>query len=859
MFKHTLNSLKTNTFIITPNRRLASFLTKRMLAQLQKEEVLDLQICAWQDALLQCRLDHPLSFKAGLLSPWQSRFLWQGVIRQSPYADGFINLADTQKLAAAAVALCIDWQIDPSSFMGMKEESDVLIAWWQAYQARCHKLNRIDHALLGAELLRAAEAGELRYKNIQCYGFDTFTPLQEAILAALKAQGCDITINPGVLFDSETSVCEAHDTMHDVLSAIEHAKVCWEKNPNPELPIGIVIPDIQQQWGAVSALLERVFDPQRYIPGRAEQALPYNISSGMALYDHPAIGCASEILMLNTESKLSAQRLTFLLNTPYIHAASLSERAAYDLLIRKQQAMQHDMAVLACDDKMPTAFRTCLLSTLPEREGKATFTVWVDRIMALLADWGWPGERTLDSHTYQAVEQYYEVLTELRTLSVLTGPVHFETVLHQLISELKQTLFQPQTEDKPIQVLGMLEAAGLSFSHLWVCGMVDTVMPAAPNPNPFIPVHLQRQLAMPHATADREWTFAKNMMDRLSRSSKQVIFSHYRHSPEGYEMRPSYFVKTMLKKELKLETDYQYHELEYALQNMDVLECMPADVGVPVGDEIIRGGAALLQAQIACPFRAYAQYRLGAQSPEAAVLGLSMKSRGQVLHAIMQALMTVIQTSVRLQALSEEDEDALIEDIIQRSLLSLSPPLDESLRFIESQRLYDIVKAALQEERQRGAFVVKGMEIPLKLTLAGLTLNIRIDRWDETPDGALLIDYKTGRVDTRSWDPDNLDDPQLPLYASAVADDVAGLAYAILRKEEVAFKGQGIINIPGIDTVSVEDWQARLRSWHHTLTGLAEEVMAGRADVSPKYGRYSCEHCDLVLCCRIKEQESIDE
>ena len=55
-----------------------------------------------------------------------------------------------------------------------------------------------------------------------------------------------------------------------------------------------------------------------------------------------------------------------------------------------------------------------------------------------------------------------------------------------------QTLFQPEAPDVPIQVLGVLESAGLEFDHLWVMGLTDEAWPIPARPNPFIPVALQR-------------------------------------------------------------------------------------------------------------------------------------------------------------------------------------------------------------------------------------------------------------------------------------------------------------------------------------------------------------------------------
>ena len=83
----------------------------------------------------------------------------------------------------------------------------------------------------------------------------------------------------------------------------------------------------------------------------------------------------------------------------------------------------------------------------------------------------------------------------------------------------RNTQFQVEDEGAPVQVMGMLEAAGLRFDHLWIMGLHDETLPAPANPNPFLPSALQRQHHLPHSSAARELEFASTMMDRLLGSS----------------------------------------------------------------------------------------------------------------------------------------------------------------------------------------------------------------------------------------------------------------------------------------------------------------------------------------------------
>src|SRR6185369_136539 len=77
-----------------------------------------------------------------------------------------------------------------------------------------------------------------------------------------------------------------------------------------------------------------------------------------------------------------------------------------------------------------------------------------------------------------------------------------------------------------IQVLGVLESAGLEFDALWVMGMNDDQWPPAPRPNPLLPAELLRAAGAAHASAEVELDFARRVHARLLRAAPEVRFSY---------------------------------------------------------------------------------------------------------------------------------------------------------------------------------------------------------------------------------------------------------------------------------------------------------------------------------------------
>ena len=128
-----------------------------------------------------------------------------------------------------------------------------------------------------------------------------------------------------------------------------------------------------------------------------------------------------------------------------------------------------------------------------------------------------------------------------------------------------------------------------------------------------------------------------------------------------------------------------------------------------------------------------------------------------------------------------------------------------------------------------------------------------MDRIDRVNDGVLFVDYKTGyAADPKHWDSARPDDPQLPLYALLPEpSELKGLAFAKVRTGR-AMQWLGYQAEEGIlPKAKVRDFTDLIEEWRATLTQLAEDFAAGRADVNPKDSALNCSHCAQHLLCRV--------
>ena len=261
-----------------------------------------------------------------------------------------------------------------------------------------------------------------------------------------------------------------------------------------------------------------------------------------------------------------------------------------------------------------------------------------------------------------------------------------------------------------------------------------------------------------------------------------------------------------------------------------------------------RAGTPILSDQAACPFRAFARHRLGAEALEEPLAGPDARARGTLLHALMRELWGELKGSAAL----EGDCAPAIERAARAAVAEAE--LDEPFAELERMRLAKLARDWLEVEKKRAPFEVAAREDKRKLKVAGLELSGRIDRLDRLASGGCaLIDYKTGRPTPNAWQGERPDDPQLPLYALSTPEGITAVAYAKLQPG--GMKYMGFARDKGL-VAQAKDWNALLAGWRQSLEALGNGFASGDARVDPKNGLATCRYCDLQTLCRVHERMS---
>ena len=192
-----------------------------------------------------------------------------------------------------------------------------------------------------------------------------------------------------------------------------------------------------------------------------------------------------------------------------------------------------------------------------------------------------------------------------------------------------------------------------------------------------------------------------------------------------------------------------------------------------------------------CPFRAYAQLRLGGEPMDLAQPGIAADIRGILLHRALEALWERLQGSTALIALSKEDCNVLITACVDKAAASLWGAASETpAQAREQRRARRLIGVLCRLERERAPFNVVSRELRANLLLGGAMLRVQIDRLDALTDGSqVILDYKSGRRTQADWYGERPSHVQLLAYLAVIGDPVRAIATVNVTAREVRFDG----------------------------------------------------------------------
>jgi len=846
----------------------------------------------WDDAVLQSAVA-----AAGAVPGRQQLLaLWEDVVQDDPAASALVSPASLAAELADTRSLVVEWRIEtghPAWFASSGNENCAAFRRWnRAFEEQCAARGWLPPEDRLPALVEALSAGKLAPPGgIDLAGFDEFSPLQAELLAAMEAAGTALQVVSLPPAEGRAVYWKASDPADECERMARWVRLHHERDPKAR--IGVVVPDLAARRAEVRRWLAAVLTPGCEDAGTA----PWNLSLGVPLAGVPSIAAAFDLLAL-VAPRVDIQVAGRVLRSPWIRGGR-GERASRALLekyLREEYPRQFRPDELryragektrrrhgrdgAAEEANPrySPVMEDIARRLVRFEHEAVPrrpSAWAEAIDRLLGEVGWPhGDGGLDAERdrdWQAYQAWQDALRVLSSLDATTEEdLGYAEALQRLRRIGRETVFQPRTPAAPIQVLGLYEVVGLRFDNLWVLGLDDSNWPPPARPNPFIPAILQIAADLPHSGPQRELKVARTVTRRLLRSAPDVVFS-YPGQVGGEDRLPSPLLRDCAPA-AEAPPGWAGESWRMLIHRAGGAVHEPVSPPLPLAGETAQGGTSILRNQAACPFRAFAVNRLGAEGLAEPADGITPSQHGSLVHRVLEEFWRETRS---LDALLALDEAALLERLDRHVETVLADRRDLSsrpaFRRVEAGRIRQLALEYLELEKQRAPFEAEGFEAELEYEIEGQRIRLVIDRIDRLPNGArVIIDYKTGKVKPDTWFGDPPAEPQLPLYAVSAGQAPAAVVYAVLREDGCEFKG--IVREPGLfpnlprpgnayaylDEAG-RDLPGTTARWREQLHGLMARFLEGQADIQPTDGRKTCKavYCELQPLCRIGELESL--
>lgn len=863
-----------STLVLSVNNRHA----RRIVAELSATLGVSQQVMAVPDivplgAWLVQAAEH-LSFHADHDMPafradsFGAVYLWRRVINDAESDHTLLDVAQAARLACEADRLIDDWRITVEPDEATADYQRFL-TWRSRYRTYLEELDLEDSNQAYERVCRAVSDGTLHLpvKHVVLAGFNDVSPRLTALLGAMQAQGTTLSLleQPSQpAYDVQR--IQVTDSYAEWQLAAQWA--CDQLEHNPDGTYAIVAPQLEGSVPLAHRVLRQTLGDRGFV---------FNIAVGRPLSEWPLVRAA--LAWLRVVARYAQHRpcsagdlgQALLSGGCVAHNEEASSRALLDARLRRRAVIEwsaHDFAS-ALDERVPqlgAAWQTTM-ETATAVAGSQSLSVWTQHIRDVLQALGFPGDAPLDSHAYQTLDAFDQLVDRLGQQAPVAGKIGFSAVVGMLAQLANDTVFQPQRDPHSrLDVLGFLESEGGRWDGVWVLGLTDDMLPAVPQPNPLIPLAALRRVNAPRATPERELQWAHSIYASLLACAPRVWLSHPAQEGER-ELRPSPFIAGL-----------SLHVAEPQVMQRPVwpLEYVVDDKGPPLDtDDPAKGGIALIDTQAKNPLWAFAKFRLGASALSDYATLTDHSVRGQFLHRAMELFWRMLQDQEGLgELVLERRLDGMVDQVTDQSADEWLVDFSPALRQLELARARHILMRWLDLEMQREPFDVVAVEQRERWTHGNLELSVQLDRVDRLVDGRLaVIDYKSGAGTPdprRSWMRGRPVDLQLPFYAAVLnANDqgVAALVQAYLHSRKTDTAGvsdgdcglQGVAHFTSWEAFEGLSWAQVLSRWQDAIENMATEFSQGHAS-NTSVDKADLMYCDVLSFLRLTEEyPSVDQ
>ena len=536
MYEWLEEALRENSQVVTANRRLS-----RVLAAEYGQQQLARGHRAWRTPAMHSwhgwlgQLVTSAELGGALparLNEHQGRVLWERCLRRE-VSDPLLNVPILVRQAREAWSRLHEFSLtlDECESAALGRDQRLFVRAARSYQSILDREGWIDGDGLAGLLTQLVIDGRVSLPNkVTLAGFDRLVPQSAALLDAMTEAGLDVSEAPP---GGPSSTLCVHS--YENADAEMRAAGAWARHElleNPDQVIGIVATHLEQNSANYARMIREGLAPG-WQTAAAKYEASVNVSYGRKLSAYPAIAIALSALRW-LQDDLPGRDICALLRSQLIGNPETDGRSRLELYLRefpdrhwsptmlKEALDNRDQTPDAIDWLMRIESLGRLRSELPRRASPPEWAVLID---AALTELNWPGGNKIGSSAFQLVNRWRELLNDLSRLRNVSPSMTYAEAYARLSTMAAETVYQAESGDAIVQLMGPLEAAGMHFDQLWITGLTVENWPAASRPSYLLSRQLQRQYGMPDSDPEDTLDYSRRMLARLVTSAERVVGS----------------------------------------------------------------------------------------------------------------------------------------------------------------------------------------------------------------------------------------------------------------------------------------------------------------------------------------------
>ena len=665
-----------------------------------------------------------------------------------------------------------------------------------------------------------------------------------------------------------------------------HAAIAWAaravrereaSGDNASNRVAIVVPDLSSHRSVWLSALREHLNPDAWWLNPETDRDRFNLSVGLCLGEYPHIHCLITVLRAtygNSQGNTDTEALAQALMHPRWGRTSESlkriERQQSTLLERGiDQSTLADWwdvlpATVAQCASLQAGYRRNDSALKQTRMSRAAHGVAINAAVQALT------ERAMiaQSDLFQLDAAWLEAIEGWTQLDRWLPPITAQQAVGELTQLANQQTFQPEAGPAPIQVMGLLESAGVPLAAAWIIGFTDAVLPESFKPNPMLPMAWQAANHVGLGSRDEVRRRAGALWANWGALTGSLQVS-YASDADGSVQRLSTLAASLN------VSDHEPVAVPTSTAAQSLISIADETLPARLQSETTRPlSSSDIDRQAHCPRKAAASFmRLHEWSEH--MVGISPRVRGTLVHEVMAAI-----GEARMRAIFDgagEPTAAALRVVASVAFMHAAtvaaekrPRIPAAVWDIERARLLPLIDQVIALDATRAGFRVVNVEEDVTAQLFDNAFKLRVDRVDDfaaalTEDDqfGVVLDYKTGTVSRSDWFAENssgrLAAPQLPLYLLALhavmpADvpRIGAIGYLIISDDAVKFIGLGADEALATKKAARDepDWYELTTQWKDQLAQLVGEIDTGVAEVAPLKGRATCGHCGFASFCR---------